>query len=269
MPEEAFKYINYQNKKPKIRISDSWYMPDKKIWGDRYMDEKKDILNKSRNKKEISIIRKYIKRGGRVLDIPCGYGRLSNILAGLGYRVTGVDINKYFINIAKKEAEKKKLKPNYFVKDINSFKTKIKYDAVLNIYTSLGYYGSDAENEKTIELLCSWVKSGGKLIIELINPYKLINSNVNIRRKKTKTATRIKFEDYFDYLTSTNLTKITECFADNKVSSSSTRIRIYFPHELINLCHKHGLNLDCILNDKGKKEKIMESSRLWYIFKKF
>src|SRR5689334_12128655 len=38
--------------------------------------------------------------GAHLLDVPCGNGRLSFELAGRGYRVTGIDISKEFINEA-------------------------------------------------------------------------------------------------------------------------------------------------------------------------
>lgn len=34
-----------------------------------------------------------VRRGARVLDVPCGFGRHALVLARCGYRVTGVDIS--------------------------------------------------------------------------------------------------------------------------------------------------------------------------------
>src|SRR5215831_19107319 len=43
----------------------------------------------------------HCKSGARVLDVPCGNGRLSFELVKHGYRVTGIDISEEFIEEAK------------------------------------------------------------------------------------------------------------------------------------------------------------------------
>src|SRR5437867_902445 len=45
------------------------------------------------------------KPGARVLDVPCGNGRLSFELAQRGYQVTGVDISEEFIEEARSFAQ--------------------------------------------------------------------------------------------------------------------------------------------------------------------
>src|SRR2546423_10344336 len=45
------------------------------------------------------------ERGARVLDVPCGNGRLSFELAQRGYQVTGVDISEEFIKEARSSAQ--------------------------------------------------------------------------------------------------------------------------------------------------------------------
>lgn len=45
---------------------------------------------------------KYIPNGGKVLDLGCGYGRLTKSLVDYGYKVIGVDISKPLIDQAKK-----------------------------------------------------------------------------------------------------------------------------------------------------------------------
>ncbi|KKS13181.1 MAG: Methyltransferase type 11 [Candidatus Daviesbacteria bacterium GW2011_GWB1_41_5] len=264
------KYINIQNNEISSFLKDKnpWYLPGSGLWGDRYMDEKKDVLTEQRNIKEISIIKGHIKGKKDILDIPCGYGRISNALAAQGYRVFGVDNNKYFIDIARKEAEEKRLDVQYLVKDMVKFKSLKKFDAVLNIFTSLGYYDSEEKNQKVIDNLCKLVKPDGLLIIETINPLKLLKDYKNKITKITSGGTRVLFENFFDYKTSTNVTKITEKYLNGKINKIFHCIRLYFPHELINICLKNNLILEAVLNDGGRPQNIMSSSRIWLIFKK-
>ena len=47
--------------------------------------------------------------GAKILDVPCGAGRLPIELASLGYQVTGVDINLILLGESKRKAEERGL----------------------------------------------------------------------------------------------------------------------------------------------------------------
>lgn len=57
----------------------------------------------------IFFLRKYRKHTGRVLDIGCGVGTIDFYLAKLGRTVTGIDVSRNSISIAKRNAEYLKL----------------------------------------------------------------------------------------------------------------------------------------------------------------
>lgn len=264
-------YIKFQDKNiSKISVGhQNWYHANSVIWGERYMKEKENVLTQERSKKETHIIVKHLpKNCKKILDAPCGYGRISNNLAALGYIVTGIDISKYFINLARKQAIQKGLIVTYITGDI--FKKKIpgKFDAVLNIFTSLGYLENDNKNELFIRKLCQKVRHGGRLIIEIINPIALL---ANYKRKETvtlKDGIKLHFERLLDFKTSTSVTKILEIKKKSSPRSIIHIIRLYYPHELINICGKFGCNLVEILNQNGKVKNINNSLRIWLIFKK-
>lgn len=268
MKENKLHNILYKLIRKYDNIKTDWYLPNNDIWGQRYMNEKKDVLTKERNEKEIKIIEKYIKNKKTILDIPCGYGRISNILAANGYNVTGVDINKFFINIAINEMKAKNLKAIYIIDDLIKYNTKNKYDVVLNIFTSIGYYESEAKNIQSINHLCKLVKIGGYLIIETINPICLLKNFKNKIIKKSENGTETIFKNSFDFKTSTNITNIIEKYPDNKIKKLHNCIRLFFPHELINICLNNNLILKDLLNDKGESMDITNSMRMWLIFKK-
>ncbi len=233
------------------------------------MKEKENILTQERSKKETRIIVKHLpKNYKKILDAPCGYGRISNSLATLGYKVTGIDISNYFINIAKKEAAQKRLSASYITGDILKKKVQGKFDGVLNIFTSLGYLESDEKNELLIKKLCQYVKFGGRLIIETINPIAL---TANYKRKEAvvlKDGTKLYFDRYLDFRTATSITKIREVKRGNKPRNLVHIIRLYYPHELINICRKFGCDLVEILDQDGQTKDIKNSLRIWLIFQK-
>ena len=71
--------------------------------------------------------------GVKILDIGCGGGLLSEPLARLGAKVTGIDPIKKNIEIAKHHLKKSKLKINYLKSSPEKFQSKQKYDVILNM----------------------------------------------------------------------------------------------------------------------------------------
>ena len=71
--------------------------------------------------------------GLKILDIGCGGGLLSEPLARLGAKVTGIDPIKRNIEIAKHHLKKSKLDIKYYNFSTETFISNIKYDVVLNM----------------------------------------------------------------------------------------------------------------------------------------
>jgi len=264
-------YINYQDEKiRKIAAGyQGWYKDKSSVWGERYMKEKEDTLTKERTKKETCIIVKHLPKNCKgILDAPCGYGRISNSLATLGYKVTGIDISDYFINFAKRQAKQGRLSVSYIVGDISDKRIEGKFDAVLNIFTSLGYLENDKKNELFIKRLCQYTKPGGRLIIEIINPISLTKNYKEKESVLLKNRARLYFNRYLDFRTSTSVTKIREVKRGSKPKNLVHIIRLYYPHELINICRRFGCDLIDILDQDGKAKDIKNSLRIWLIFQK-
>ncbi len=81
----------------------------------------------------ISILDKHLpKREGKILDVGCGVGTLDFYLAKKNYFISGIDISKQAINIAKKNAKLFKLnKTKFFVGNVNRFKFTSKFNMIL------------------------------------------------------------------------------------------------------------------------------------------
>ena len=69
----------------------------------------------------------------KILDIGCGGGLLSEPMCRLGASVTGIDASKKNIDVAKLHSKKNNLKINYFCSSPEKFKTKDKFDVILNM----------------------------------------------------------------------------------------------------------------------------------------
>ena len=69
----------------------------------------------------------------KILDIGCGGGLLSEPMARLGAEVTGIDALNQNIKIAKLHSKKNNLHIKYYCSSPENFKTKTKFDVILNM----------------------------------------------------------------------------------------------------------------------------------------
>lgn len=105
---------------------------------------------------------------GKVLDVCCGSGRHSRVLAEMGYEVTGVDLSSYLLDIAKKKDPLKRIR--YERCDMRKIPFHEEFDIAFNLFTSFGYFSTDQENELAMQQIVRSVKPGGIVVIDYLNP---------------------------------------------------------------------------------------------------
>lgn len=102
-----------------------------------------------------------------VLDLCCGMGRHSLALADLGYRVTGMDLSKVLLREAR--SKDKEGRVHWVQGDMREVPLKGPFDAVVNLFTSFGYFNEDSENGKVIAEMSRLLKEGGRFLIDYLN----------------------------------------------------------------------------------------------------
>ena len=110
-----------------------------------------------------------LERGSRVLDAPCGFGRLSQELALRGARVVGVDISRELLAEAERrrgEIPNEQLK--YCCDDLRYPIAESGFDAAINIFSSLGY-GTEEDDLGILTTLRAAVREGGQVFIETMH----------------------------------------------------------------------------------------------------
>ena len=93
----------------------------------------KYIKNKLFEKKQLIKFSKKSLANFNILDLGCGGGLLSEPMARLGAKVTGLDASKSNIRIAQLHALKNKLKINYIHGSIEKTNFKTPFDVILNM----------------------------------------------------------------------------------------------------------------------------------------
>jgi SAM-dependent methyltransferase len=112
-----------------------------------------------------------LQPGVQVLDATCGPGLYAVELAHRGCLVTGIDINPAAISFARELARTEGVADSctFIEQDIRQIKEPSeKYDASLFLYEQLAVY-SRAEAQLLLNQMAEILKSGGRLVLELLN----------------------------------------------------------------------------------------------------
>lgn len=109
-----------------------------------------------------------LQPGSSICDLCCGVGRHSLELARRGFKVTSVDRTAFYLKEAKKKAYAEGLDIEFVLKDIRNFCQPNSFDAAINLYTSFGYFEEPIDNKTALENIYKSLKSGGKLIMDLM-----------------------------------------------------------------------------------------------------
>ena len=102
--------------------------------------------------------------GSRILDVPCGQGRHSHLLAEAGFRVEGLDYSEQLLRIARRRGTRPSL--HYTRGDMRRLPARWtgRFDAVLNLFTSFGFFANPADDLKVIAEFARVMKPGGVLL---------------------------------------------------------------------------------------------------------
>lgn len=109
------------------------------------------------------------KKQLNILDLGCGPGLYSEILAQKGHNVTGVDFSANSIEYAKNEAKKKNLDINYVNKDYLQMELEDdSFDLIILIFTDFGPLLPEDRNKLLINVK-KGLKPGGLFIFDVLN----------------------------------------------------------------------------------------------------
>jgi len=135
-----------------------------------------DWILKSTDKKQLNI-----------LDLGCGPGLYSELLAKKGHKVTGVDFSENSINYARNEASKKKLNITYLKENYLNLKLEENsFDLVILIFTDFGPL-LPTEREQLLSVIKKGLKPGGIFIFDVLND-KNIQNKISLKNWEVSTG---------------------------------------------------------------------------------
>ncbi|MBI5867528.1 MAG: methyltransferase domain-containing protein [candidate division Zixibacteria bacterium] len=219
--------------------------------------------------REASFVRKTLRlrRGQRVLDECCGYGRHAILLAQSGLVVTGFDRNRFFLNKARRDAAKAGVKLTWVEGDVRAMSFEPVFDAAINMFTAIGYFESDEENYQVVARAVAALKPGGQFFLDTINRDMIVRNFERTSWKEIAGGVSMETRTA-DWVHSRLNVKKTMIFSSGRRRRIAFSLRVYSIAEMIGMFERAGLAVTHTFGNFNGKEFTLDSPRIIVVGRK-
>jgi ubiquinone/menaquinone biosynthesis C-methylase UbiE len=239
------------------RKSSEWWAS---YFNAQYLKEYEPLFALERDRREAARLIEVLAlpSGSRILDVPCGQGRHAHLLAEAGFDVDGLDYSADLLAIARKRGTGKTLR--YTRGDMRKLPAKWtgRFDAVVNLFTSFGFFVDPRDDQTVIREMARVLKPGGCLVWHG-------GSRDGVMRKflardwwQSDDGTMIGHQRSFDSLSGVLTVKST-WQGPRGGGHREHRIRLYTATRLAELCAAAGLVVE-VAYDGWKDRPLRRSS---------
>lgn len=195
-----------------------------------------------------------------ILDAPCGAGRHLKAFRNRGYSAVGFDLSSVLL----REARAVNGVPVVICRaDLRAIPFRAaQFDLVANLFSSLGYFATDAENYSILESLVSLCKRDGWIVVDFMNG-DYVRQNLNPESSRV-TADGIKVKDRRwiagDPARVNKETEVT--FPGGRTKTLYESVRLFRPDELRQALQRMGVEISAEFGDYSGSEFTADSSRI-------
>jgi ubiquinone/menaquinone biosynthesis C-methylase UbiE len=235
----------------------------------QYLLEYEPLFSLERDRHEVARLMNVLglPSGARLLDVPCGQGRHAHLLAEAGFDVDGLDYSPDLLARARARGTAKTLR--YTRGDMRKLPQKWtgKFDAVLNLFTSFGFFADPREDRRVIGEFARVLKPGGVLIWHGGSRDGVMAKFLDRDWWQTENGTLVAHERSFDPLSGL-LSVSTVWSGPRNHGSREHTIRLYTPTRLAELCAEAGLIVEQAFESFTEKPLARRSSEMMLVARK-
>lgn len=162
-----------------------------------------------------------------ILDLCCGYGRHSGLLAAKGYTVTGCDLSPDLLRHFAQRIDGLPSKPQIVRGDARQLPfLHGSFGAVFSFFQSFGYFETPKEDARVVEQAAHVLRYGGKFLLDLMNPDFAI---ANLQPVSVSAAAGMKMVQRrrYDAVRNKIVKTITVSIGDGPERSWKEEVRLY------------------------------------------
>jgi len=146
----------------------------------------------------IGLLKENNVNDGLVLDLGCGTGTMTELLADAGYDMIGIDLSEDMLNMALDKKYESGHDILYLNQDMRSFELYGTVAAVVSVCDSVNYILEEDELLKVFKLVNNYLDPGGVFIFDMTTEAKYRNVGDNVIAENKEDASFIWENTYFE-----------------------------------------------------------------------
>lgn len=234
-----------------------------------YLREYEPLFTLERDRREVARVIDVLglPAGARVLDVPCGQGRHAHLLAEAGFRVNGLDLSPHLLARARARGTGPALR--YRRGDMRQLPAEWtnQFDAVLNLFTSFGFFADPADDARVIAEFARVLRVGGTLVWHGGSRDGVASRFLARDWWRTEDGTLYAQERRFDPLS--GILSVESRWAGGHGSGAREhRIRLYTATRLAELCADAGLIVEAAYDGWRDRPMTRRSSEMLLVARK-
>jgi cyclopropane fatty-acyl-phospholipid synthase-like methyltransferase len=214
---------------------------------------------------DAEVVRRVLDRGpaGRVLDVPCGDGRMSLRLAAAGHDVVGVDLAPAEVEHAAAAAAGRGLRARFLVGDLRDLPDVGPVDVVLSWGNSFGYL-LPADSAASLAGMRRRLGPGGRLVLESMTVAEALLPGGLSGEAETYAfgGIRMTTEDHYRAAESRLETRATFEADDGTVETAVFAHHVHTSGEVTRMLHAAGFGDVELLGSDGEQPFTVGSPKL-------
>ena len=194
------------------------------------------------------------------LDLACGNGRHAHLLARKGMNVIGVDLSMPLLTNAR-SVEQGNNVPLFIQADMRLLPLKTKFDGVLSLFTSFGYFRQEEDNERVLAEIARVLKSSGVYLLDYMNSSFVAKNLVKESRRRVDDIEVYEKR----YIHQKRVFKDIVLYQNRQRKEFHESVRLYSMEELTRLLQKAGFWIEKSFGNY-QAEPYSESSERMILF---
>ena len=183
-------------------------------------------------------------------------------MAKLGYRVTGLDFNPRYLEIAAADAAADGVSVTWRTGDMRALGFDRAFDAVYSYFTSFGYFDDD-DNERVLGEIARALRPGGAFLLEMANRDRLLTHPQERTWTQREDGALLMEEITLEWVSSRVISRqhLIDPEGGTKVTKEFS-LRTYTCAELSALLRRHGMNVRAVFGGAEGQPYVPDSRRL-------